>query len=593
MTVRVFSAVVAAASLAQFDCYPPAFRNQAGVYQVDAVRFATEPSYPTRFLVAGADSARRTPLAFTLWLIQGGDRIILMDAGFYRQKFIDRWKPENYARPSAVLEANGIKPERVTDIVISHIHWDHLDGADLFPRARIWLQRAEFEHYTNDSGAVLDRAIDPDDAKMLASLRAAGRVRLIDGDSVGIMPGITVFTGGKHTFASQYATVRDHSRGRPYGHDRARERQRVPLREPRATSADHAIARHALESARTGPHAPSRVGAAAHRSRARRGSLRALPEARKRRGAHRMKIQFLLVPYDSGRREWRMGRGPSYLLRHGVGSSIRALGHEVDAEYVEPGGVQAPNPPASTEITTSFSLYREVADRARTARENGALPIVLGGNCGVTLGAVASLVPRRRILSVGDGEDSYPELEDVGVLWLDAHGDFNTPETTRSGFLDGMSLAMLTGRCWYTLGRGIPGFRPMAERHVLLAGVRDLDPAEDDLVRESELLVARAQEPRPTRLAQRISDALGELRGRVRRLHVHLDADVVDDSAGRANAFAVPFGLTSDELREVARLAASQFEVVSAAVTSYDPAIDTAGALPPIIVAALEALLTR
>ena len=208
ITLRVHAAVVAAMSLAQFGCRPPMSRLQAGVYQVDAVRFATEPSYPTRFLVAGADSTRRTPLAFTVWLIQGGDRVILMDAGFYRQKFIDRWKPENYAKPSEVLQANGIEPERVTDIMISHIHWDHLDGADLFPRARIWLQRAEFEHHTNDSGAVLDRAIDPDDAKMLASLRAAGRVRLIDGDSVPIMPGITVFTGGKHTVASQYATVR-------------------------------------------------------------------------------------------------------------------------------------------------------------------------------------------------------------------------------------------------------------------------------------------------------------------------------------------------------------------------------------------------
>jgi glyoxylase-like metal-dependent hydrolase (beta-lactamase superfamily II) len=208
ITVRVLSAVVAATALTQFDCYSPVNRVQPGVYQVAAVRFATEPSYPTRFLVAGADSTRRSSLAFTVWLIRGGDRVILMDAGFYRQKFIDRWKPENYAKPSEVLAANGITPDRVTDIVISHIHWDHLDGADLFPNARIWLQRAEFEHYTNDSGAVLDRAIDPDDAKMLASLRAAGRVRLIDGDSVPIMPGITVFTGGKHTFASQYATVK-------------------------------------------------------------------------------------------------------------------------------------------------------------------------------------------------------------------------------------------------------------------------------------------------------------------------------------------------------------------------------------------------
>ena len=306
-----------------------------------------------------------------------------------------------------------------------------------------------------------------------------------------------------------------------------------------------------------------------------------------------MKIQFLLVPYDSGRREWRMGRGPSYLLRHGVGSTIRALGHEVDAEYVEPGGVQAPNPPASTEIATSFSLYRELAERTRTARENGALPIILGGNCGVSLGAVASLVSRRQILSVGDGEANYPELEDVGVLWLDAHGDFNTPETTRSGFLDGMSLAMLTGRCWYTLGRGIPGFRPIPERHILLAGARELDPAEDDLLRESELLVARGAARHPTRLGEQIGEELAELRRRVRRLHVHLDVDVLDEKEGRANAFAAPFGLTGAELRDIARLAASRFEVVSVSVTAYDPAIDINGAIPPLVVAALEALLTR
>src|SRR5690242_19919163 len=157
-----------------------------------------------------------------------------------------------------------------------------------------------------------------------------------------------------------------------------------------------------------------------------------------------MKIQFLLVPYDSGRREWRMGRGPSFLLRHGVGIGIRALGHEVDAEYVEPGGIERPNPPASTEIATTFSLYREVAVRAREARSNGALPIVLGGNCGVTLGAIA-------------------DQSDVGVLWLDAHADFNTPETTTSGFLDGMALAVLTGRCWRTMASSIPGFVAMPD----------------------------------------------------------------------------------------------------------------------------------
>jgi arginase len=306
-----------------------------------------------------------------------------------------------------------------------------------------------------------------------------------------------------------------------------------------------------------------------------------------------MKIQFLLVPYDSGRREWRMGRGPSYLLKHGVGSSIRALGHDVDAEYVEASGVHSANPPASTEIATSFSLYREVAERARAARENGALPIILGGNCGVTLGAVASMVPRRRVLSVGDDDTAARELDDVGVLWLDAHGDFNTPETTRSGFLDGMALATLTGRCWYSMSHSIPGFHPVSERNVVLGGVRDLDAAERDLLRESDVCIADGAAERPPRLEESIAAALRQLRGRVSRLHFHLDADVLDEAEARANVFAAPFGLTSTSLTEVARLAASQFEIVSVAVTAYDPAIDTAGAVPPAIVRALEALLTR
>jgi glyoxylase-like metal-dependent hydrolase (beta-lactamase superfamily II) len=155
----------------------------------------------------GADSSRRSQLAFTVWVIRGGGRTVLLDAGFYRDKFIDRWKPVGYVRPSAALSALDIKPEDVTDIIVSHIHWDHVDGADLFPKARIWLQRDEYEHYTNDTGAVLDRAIDADDAKMLARLKAAGRVQLVPGDSTEIIPGITVFTGGKHTFASEFAAV--------------------------------------------------------------------------------------------------------------------------------------------------------------------------------------------------------------------------------------------------------------------------------------------------------------------------------------------------------------------------------------------------
>ena len=178
------------------------------VYEVYALHYGTLAQFPAASLIAGADTARRMDIALMVWLIRGtAGRTVLMDAGFYRDKFITRWKPVDYVRPSAAVERLGTRPDQVTDIIVSHVHWDHLDGADLFPRARIWIQRAEYEYYVDSAGRPRRSTIDSLDARMLADLRSAGRVQLVDGDSVEIMPGIRVFTGGKHTFASQFATV--------------------------------------------------------------------------------------------------------------------------------------------------------------------------------------------------------------------------------------------------------------------------------------------------------------------------------------------------------------------------------------------------
>lgn len=178
------------------------------LYDVYAVRYATIPGFPVSGLIAGADSTRRMDIAMTVWVILGPGRTVLVDAGFYRDKFVRRWRPQDYVKPSDALAALGVRPQDVTDVIISHIHWDHADGVDLFPRARVWLQREEYEHHVGDGGEVRDRAIDPDDAAMLARLRAAGRVSLIEGDGREILPGITVYTGGKHTFASEFVGVR-------------------------------------------------------------------------------------------------------------------------------------------------------------------------------------------------------------------------------------------------------------------------------------------------------------------------------------------------------------------------------------------------
>jgi len=166
------------------------------------------PAFPVRYLVAGADTTRTIDIAMMFWLLEGpAGRRVLVDAGFYRQKFIDSWKPKGFVRPSEAVQRFGVSPDSITDIIVSHVHWDHLDGADLFPNARIWIQRAEYEYHVGGDGTPLHSAIDTLDAAMLASLNRAGRVKLVEGDAQELLPGITAYTGGKHTYASQYVGV--------------------------------------------------------------------------------------------------------------------------------------------------------------------------------------------------------------------------------------------------------------------------------------------------------------------------------------------------------------------------------------------------
>jgi glyoxylase-like metal-dependent hydrolase (beta-lactamase superfamily II) len=188
--------------------HQPTRSSQDSTYEVYAVRYGTLANFPVRGLVAGADSTRRMDIAMMVWVLTApDDRVILVDAGFHRQKFLDQWKPPEFMPASDAIAKLGIAPDDVTDLIVSHVHWDHLDGLDLFPKARVWIQRAEYEYYVGDDGTARHPGIDPDDAKMLAEVRAAGRVELVDGDDRETMPGITVYTGGKHTYASQYVGV--------------------------------------------------------------------------------------------------------------------------------------------------------------------------------------------------------------------------------------------------------------------------------------------------------------------------------------------------------------------------------------------------
>jgi arginase len=257
-----------------------------------------------------------------------------------------------------------------------------------------------------------------------------------------------------------------------------------------------------------------------------------------------MKIGLFTVPYDSGHRGLRMGRGPLHFVEHGAADRLRTAGHAVAESVVD---VPAPFP---TEVGTSFALHRALSEMVCAAAAGGALPLVLAGNCGSALGTVSGI----RAASPND-------VSDVGVVWLDAHADFNTPDTTTSGFLDGQMLSALTGGCWRALTASIPGFRAVSDAHVMLVGARDLDAAEETALAASRVTWVRAADVRENGPQAALDAALATLARRVSRVY----------------QYAAPDGLSAAVVREVVSLVARHVPIAAAALTAYDPTYDPEG----------------
>jgi glyoxylase-like metal-dependent hydrolase (beta-lactamase superfamily II) len=178
-------------------------------YSIQAIRYATAPGVPVSMLVIGAPKDEKIDVAMVVWLIRGGGHTILFDSGFHRDTFIKDFPMKDYLRPDEAVRLAGATPEEVTDVVISHAHWDHLGGIDLFPKANVWIQKDEYRYYTMDAWQPGGDhgGIDPEDAKQLVQLNTQGRIRLVDGDNVEIFPGIRAYTGARHTYDSQYLRV--------------------------------------------------------------------------------------------------------------------------------------------------------------------------------------------------------------------------------------------------------------------------------------------------------------------------------------------------------------------------------------------------
>jgi glyoxylase-like metal-dependent hydrolase (beta-lactamase superfamily II) len=178
-------------------------------YSIKAIRYATSPDVPVSALVLGGPKDEKVDIAMVVWLIRGGGHTILFDSGFHRDTFLKYFPMKHYLRPDEAVQTAGVKPEDVTDVVISHAHWDHMGGLDLFPKAQVWIQKDEYRYYTMDAWQPGGNhgGIDPEDVKELLKLNTEGRVHLVDGDDVEIFPGIRAYTGSRHTYASQYLRV--------------------------------------------------------------------------------------------------------------------------------------------------------------------------------------------------------------------------------------------------------------------------------------------------------------------------------------------------------------------------------------------------
>ena len=264
-----------------------------------------------------------------------------------------------------------------------------------------------------------------------------------------------------------------------------------------------------------------------------------------------MNIRLIQVPYDSGSYNKRMGRGPFCFIENGLVETLKEKGYSIEEVVIESKET------FTMEIGTSFELLRLVAGEVRNSLSKKAFPIVLAGNCNTTVGAISGL-----------------PSQNPGLIWFDAHGDFNTPETTTSGFLDAMGLSLITGQCWQEMVKTIPGYRPLPEDRVLLVGARDFDDMEYSRLESSEIAHLRWDELQELGVDKAMNPHLHRLSRKVDQVYLHIDMDVHDANLAPANLYKPEGGLTPMEVRNAIRNIASQFRICGASVTAFDPDSD-------------------
>lgn len=267
----------------------------------------------------------------------------------------------------------------------------------------------------------------------------------------------------------------------------------------------------------------------------------------------------------AGRRGVDMG--PSAIRVAGLNQSLMLLGYDV----IDAGNVHVPPPEAIPQINPRARFLphiaiasTELAEMVETALAEGAMPIILGGDHSIAIGSVAGVSSFYR-----------KQNQKIGLIWLDAHTDINTPETSPSGNIHGMPLAALLGYGAKELTH-VAGFAPkVLPEHSVVIGARSVDPGEREMIRSLGVRVFTMSELDERGLANVIEEAVNIASRNTAGIHVTMDMDFIDPFYAPGVGTPERGGATYRESHLAMEKIAASGCVLSVEITEVNPLFDT------------------
>ncbi|MCL6454982.1 MAG: arginase [Alicyclobacillus sp.] len=292
-------------------------------------------------------------------------------------------------------------------------------------------------------------------------------------------------------------------------------------------------------------------------------------------------LRIIGAPSDLGQGRRGVDMGPSAIRYAGLKEKLQRLGHHVEdlgnldvpmAEMHHAGDEKLKYLPEVLRV--SEALFEKV----RSVAQQGHVPIILGGDHSIAIGSVAGVAA------------AYPRL---GVIWFDAHGDMNTPETTPSGNIHGMPLAVSLGLGESSLV-GVGGFSPKLDpARVVLVGVRDVDPDEAKLIRQSGMKVFTMAEIDQMGMARVMEEAIRIAGDGTDGIHLSLDLDALDPMFAPGVGTPVNGGVTYREGHLAMEEIASSGRLVSVDVVEVNPILDNRNRTGQMAVELVESLFGK